>query len=118
MGGSSGYRVVNIVGLYVGVSWAADVSATGCSPLGRPAMVDGAVDPLAELLGATRARVLRAVARRPSTTTELAATLSIAPSTVSYHLSVLTSTGVLDCVRNASAVIYHLTERGHRLLRV
>jgi hypothetical protein len=31
---------------------------------------------------------------------------------------VLTSTGVLDCVRNASAVIYHLTERGHRLLRV
>jgi DNA-binding transcriptional ArsR family regulator len=77
-----------------------------------------AVDPLPELLGATRTRLLRAVARRPSTTTELAAALHISPSTVSYHLSVLTSTGVLDCVRNTSAVIYHLTERGYRLMRV
>lgn len=77
-----------------------------------------AADPLPELLGVTRARLLRAVARQPSTTTELAAALGIAPSTVSYHLSVLTSTGVLDCVRNSSAVIYHLTDRGYRLMRV
>jgi DNA-binding transcriptional ArsR family regulator len=77
-----------------------------------------AVDPLPDLLGVTRTRLLRAVARRPSTTTELAAELSIAPSTVSHHLSVLTSTGVLACFRNSSAVIYHLTERGHRLMGV
>jgi DNA-binding transcriptional ArsR family regulator len=70
---------------------------------------------LAALLGVTRATVALALAM-PSTTSELADRLSLAPSTVSRHLSALREAGLADQTRRGPNVYYRLTARGSGLL--
>ena len=70
---------------------------------------------LARLLGDTRATLALALAT-PSTTTDLALRLQLAPSTVSRHLSGLAETGLVDRTRCGALVYYRLTARGEALL--
>jgi DNA-binding transcriptional ArsR family regulator len=67
------------------------------------------------LLGHGRAAVLRALSR-PSTTTELAARLSYAPSTVSAHIDVLARAGLLERHRVQRRVFYGLNDTGTALV--
>jgi DNA-binding MarR family transcriptional regulator len=75
----------------------------------------GADERLELLLGHGRAAVLRALSR-PSTTTELAARLSYAPSTVSAHLDVLARAGLLERHRVRRRVFYGLNDTGSALV--
>jgi DNA-binding transcriptional ArsR family regulator len=88
--------------------------ARGTAELWSP---DGAGDGerLDLLLGHGRANVLRAL-ERPATTTELAARLSYAPSTVSAHLDVLARAGLVDRHRVRRSVFYGLNETGTSLV--
>jgi DNA-binding transcriptional ArsR family regulator len=67
------------------------------------------------LLGQGRAAVLRALAR-PATTTELAARLHYAPSTVSAHLDVLARAGLVERHRVRRRVFYGLNDTGSSLV--
>jgi DNA-binding transcriptional ArsR family regulator len=76
----------------------------------------GAADERLELLlGQGRTAVLRALAR-PATTTELAARLHYAPSTVSAHLDVLARAGLVERHRVRRRVFYGLNDTGASLL--
>ncbi len=88
--------------------------ARGVAELGRP---DGDVpdDDLVALLGATRARIARAL-DVPSTTTDLAERLGLAPSTISRHLSGLAGSGLVDRTRTGSLVFYNLSARGEGVI--
>lgn len=72
-------------------------------------------DRLALLLGRGRSTVLRSLAV-PSTTAGLAATLGLAPSTVSEHLSVLVEAGVAYRHRAGRQVVYGLEPAGRALM--
>jgi DNA-binding transcriptional ArsR family regulator len=72
-------------------------------------------DRLALLLGRGRAAILRSLAT-PSTTAGLAATLGLAPSTVSEHLSVLVEVGVAGRRRAGRHVVYGLEPAGLALV--
>jgi DNA-binding transcriptional ArsR family regulator len=72
-------------------------------------------DRLAILLGAGRAAVLRALAE-PATTTGLATTLGVAPSTVSEHLNILQAAGVVHRRRAGRRVLYGLQPAGTALV--
>ena len=71
---------------------------------------------LADLLGASRAAILRDLTS-PSSTTALAGRLGIAPSTVSYHLGVLLGSGLAARERKGPIVEYRRTDGGDTLLR-
>jgi DNA-binding transcriptional ArsR family regulator len=86
--------------------------ARGTAALSAP---DSEEPRLELLLGAGRATVLRALAQ-PATTTELAARLSYAPSTVSAHLDVLARAGLVDRHRVRRSVFYGLNETGRSLV--
>ncbi|KGN37910.1 ArsR/SmtB family transcription factor [Knoellia subterranea] len=64
--------------------------------------------PMSRLIGTTRARVLDALAV-PVTTTGLASQLGLAPSTVSTHLTVLHSAGLVVRRRDGQRVLYART---------
>jgi DNA-binding transcriptional ArsR family regulator len=81
---------------------------------GRP---EPAPDRLAILIGRGRAAVLDALSR-PSTTAGLAATLGLAPSTVSEHLAALTAAGVVNRRRAGRRVLYSLEPAGTALLHL
>ena len=72
-------------------------------------------DKLAILVGRGRAAVLRALTR-PSTTAGLAATLGLAPSTVSEHLTTLVAAGVVNRRRVGRRVVYGLEPAGNALV--
>ncbi|WP_406430664.1 ArsR family transcriptional regulator [Streptomyces sp. NBC_00631] len=72
-------------------------------------------DRLTTLLGRGRAKVLRALAS-PTTTTGLASSIGLAPSTVSQHLAVLSSAGLVRRHRVGPRVLYELEESGVTLL--
>jgi DNA-binding transcriptional ArsR family regulator len=72
-------------------------------------------DKLTLLLGRGRASVLRAL-RLPTTTTRLAGVIGLAPSTVSQHLAVLSSAGLVQGHRVGPRVIYELDKSGVMLL--
>jgi DNA-binding transcriptional ArsR family regulator len=72
-------------------------------------------DRLALLLGGGRAQVLRAL-EVPKTTTAVAESLGLAKSTVSQHLNVLTSAGVVWRQRLGGRVFYQLDRGGFALL--
>ncbi|MEU7999251.1 ArsR family transcriptional regulator [Micromonospora sp. NPDC049060] len=84
---------------------------------GRAASPATATDRLAVLVGRARAQVLRALTR-PSTTAGLAATLGLAPSTVSEHLSALLSAGVVHRRRVGRRVLYGLEPAGLALVQL
>ncbi|MFH9866759.1 DUF5937 family protein [Streptomyces lydicus] len=70
---------------------------------------------LARLLGTNRAAVLAAL-DAPATTTALAHRLRLAPSSVSAHLSVLRTAGLLAARRHGHEVHYERTPLGSALL--
>jgi DNA-binding transcriptional ArsR family regulator len=72
-------------------------------------------DRLTTLLGHGRATVLRALLS-PTTTTGLANSVGLAPSTVSQHLSVLASAGLVRRHRVGLRVLYELEDSGVVLL--
>ncbi len=75
-------------------------------------------DHLELLLGQARGRILRALKTLPGTTSDLAAELGYAPSTISYHLGALARAGTVNNHRVRGSVCYHLTERGVALVRL
>jgi DNA-binding transcriptional ArsR family regulator len=75
--------------------------------------VDG--DPVGELLGRTRAAVLRLTCRE-RTTTELAAELGVSAAAVSGHTRTLREAGLIVTIRAGKAVLHTLTPLGARLL--
>lgn len=73
---------------------------------------DGDEEPaLSQLMGATRANVLRQL-DVPMTTTHVAAHLAVAPATASEHLRVLTGSGLLRSFRRGREVYYQRTPLG------
>jgi DNA-binding transcriptional ArsR family regulator len=68
-------------------------------------------DPLAAVLGATRARVLRALTDG-HTTSGLARTLGISPASASTHASVLRDAGLVTSRRQGQSVRHTLTSLG------
>ncbi|MCF0095053.1 ArsR family transcriptional regulator [Micromonospora sp. MH99] len=87
---------------------------------GGPVPAPGAApttDRLAVLVGRGRAQVLRALTR-PATTAGLAATLGLAPSTVSEQLSALLAAGVVHRRRVGRRVLYGLEPAGVALVQL
>jgi DNA-binding transcriptional ArsR family regulator len=72
-------------------------------------------DPLADLLGHTRAAVLR-LACRERTTSDLARELGTSAATVSGHTKTLRSAGLIVTARAGKAVLHSVTPLGSRLL--
>ncbi|WP_318210859.1 MULTISPECIES: ArsR family transcriptional regulator [unclassified Streptomyces] len=73
-------------------------------------------DRLEILLGRSRAGVVRGLVA-PTTTSDLAVTLGLAPSTVSEHLTSLVAAGVVRRRRAGVRVLYELDASGVALLR-
>lgn len=77
-----------------------------------------AADTLAALLGGRRAMLLRAIAATDGiTTTRLAATAALAPSTVSHHTAALRHAGLITTHRTGTSVRHGTTPLGLDLLR-
>lgn len=72
--------------------------------------------PLADLLGRTRAAVLGAIVGGPSTS-QVARTLGISVASASQHTATLRSAGLITTHRTGSAVRHALTPLGEQLLR-
>jgi DNA-binding transcriptional ArsR family regulator len=70
---------------------------------------------LDELVGETRAAILRAL-EIPMTTTEMASRLGVTPGAVSQQLSVLRRAGVVDAHRSGRGVYSELTPLGQSLV--
>ncbi|MEU1689755.1 ArsR family transcriptional regulator [Micromonospora sp. NPDC005707] len=99
----------------IAVSYQARGSALLAEGRPAPAAVEPGTDRLAVLVGRGRAQVLRALAR-PATTAGLAATLGLAPSTVSEHLAALLAAGVVHRRRVGRRVLYGLEPAGLALV--
>lgn len=82
-----------------------------------PAAPPVADDRLAILVGRGRSSVLRTLAT-PATTSALATTLGLAPSTVSEHLAGLVAAGVVHRRRAGRRVLYGLEPAGLALVRL
>lgn len=80
-----------------------------------PLIDEAAADPVSELLGRTRAAVLRLTCR-DRTTTELASELGVSAATVSAHTKTLREAGLIVTSRAGKAVLHSLTPLGGRLL--
>jgi DNA-binding transcriptional ArsR family regulator len=80
-----------------------------------PLIDEAAGDPVGDLLGHTRAAVLR-LTRRERTTTELAAELGTSAAAVSGHTRTLREAGLIVTTRAGKAVLHSLTPLGARLL--
>ena len=69
-------------------------------------------------LGDSRALVLKSLLPVPTTTTELARQLDLAPAAVSAHLSRLKDAGLVEPHRNGNRVYYRLSYAGESLLGI
>ncbi|MFJ1795150.1 ArsR/SmtB family transcription factor [Kitasatospora griseola] len=85
-------------------------------PVTRPARPADTPDGLLALLGPARTRALRVIAQGPCTTTELAATLGIAPPSASPHTNALRAAALITTTRQGRRVQHTLTPLGHALL--
>ena len=74
-------------------------------------------DPLADLLGLTRACVLQACVGAPQTTTSLARVVGISNSSASEHAAVLRAAGLITSKRTANRVVHRATPIGTALMR-
>lgn len=81
----------------------------------RPSRNQGQQNPIAELLGLTRAQLLGDLAL-PRTNTELSNRHDLAPATVSHHLGVLYRSGMVVRRRDGRTVLYQRTARGDDLV--
>jgi DNA-binding HxlR family transcriptional regulator len=79
------------------------------------APVDGILD---ELIGQTRASILRVLLEVPMTTSEVAAKLGVTPGAVSQQLAMLRRAGVLDSHRSGRGVYSELTPLGQSLVQL
>lgn len=86
-----------------------------CYPIPPAPLPDGDPTSAAELLGATRSRLLTDLARA-RTTTDLAARHHLSPSSVSYHLGVLYRAGLATRTRDGARVLYRRTARADSVL--
>jgi DNA-binding transcriptional ArsR family regulator len=75
----------------------------------------GQADPLAALIGRTRATLL-AMVELPRTTTQLAEQLGLSPASVSQHLKVLKDTALVTARRRGRMVLYQRTAAATALL--
>lgn len=73
---------------------------------------------LGAALGGSRASVLKCLLPVPTTTTELAEQLSLAPGAVSAHLSRLKDAGLVESHRSGRKVYYRLSFAGEALLGI
>ncbi|MFI9274567.1 ArsR/SmtB family transcription factor [Kitasatospora sp. NPDC052896] len=90
--------------------------APGAAPAGKEALAGKDEDePVAALLGRTRAAVLRGTTRE-RTTSELAAELGVGLATASEHARVLRRAGLITTLRVGRAVRHSCTPLGYRLL--
>jgi hypothetical protein len=89
--------------------------ARGIAELWQPATTDHS-DALARLLGRTRAALLESLAE-PASTHTLARRHTLAPSTVSEHLTVLHRARLITRRRHRHTVLYQQTPLGTRLTR-
>jgi DNA-binding transcriptional ArsR family regulator len=80
-----------------------------------PLIDEATKDPLAGLLGRTRAAVLE-LSFKEHTTTELARELGISAATVSDHTKALRAAGLIITTRAGKAVLHSVTPLGDRLL--
>src|SRR5262249_36420738 len=112
--------------LYPCVGWTGHVlfgdSSDGARCMFYPAItplplvdVSGGGNPIAELLGRTRAAVLQA-ATEPHTTPGLAGELGISAASASTHTKTLRAAGLLTSERAGKAVFHSASPLGHRLL--
>ncbi|WP_341716681.1 helix-turn-helix domain-containing protein [Micromonospora sp. FIMYZ51] len=75
------------------------------------------IDPLAQLLGGTRAAVLRQLAEPGRhTTTELSRRVGVSISSASEHAAALRAAGLIDSERSGGAKVHWLTPLGVHLL--
>lgn len=81
----------------------------------RPRGRAGEHDPLARLLGRTRAELLRE-ARGGCSTVEAARVLQVTHPAVSQHMNVLRAAGLITTVRTAGRAFHLATAEGHALL--
>ncbi|MFI8458604.1 ArsR/SmtB family transcription factor [Kitasatospora sp. NPDC085464] len=88
------------------------VGSPAAEPPARPPAADG----LAAVLGPARARVLRAIAGSPCSTTELARLLGVTPPSASAHATALRGAGLIVTRREGKQVRHTLTDVGHDLL--
>ncbi|WP_222853349.1 MarR family transcriptional regulator [Fodinicola acaciae] len=73
---------------------------------------------LGNLIGTTRATVLRAIgAGGGTTTTELARSTGMSPASTSEHTKVLREAGLVTSIRNGNSVLHATTPLGRGLLR-
>ncbi|TDB73825.1 ArsR family transcriptional regulator [Micromonospora sp. KC721] len=100
----------------VAVSYQARGAALLAENAPAPTASNG-TDRLAVLVGRGRAQVLRALTR-PATTAGLAATLQLAPSTVSEQLAALLNAGVVHRRRVGRRVLYGLEPAGLALVQL
>jgi DNA-binding transcriptional ArsR family regulator len=92
--------------------WSLTYAARGVGNLWSRAEPNGSAgDPLAALLGRTRAVILGCLAI-PRSTTELAVKLGQSPPAVSQHLAVLRRSGLACSWRSGRRVLYHRTSLG------
>ncbi|MFG1626175.1 ArsR/SmtB family transcription factor [Kribbella sp. NPDC049227] len=73
-------------------------------------------EPLVQLLGRNRARIL-VEAAEPVSTTLLVATTGLSLATISDHLRVLTDAGLLERRRSGRSVLYWQSDTGRRIAR-
>ena len=85
------------------------------TPLPLVPLPDPRTDPLAALLGPTRAQVLQLLAD-PHSTTGLARTLGISPATASTHAKTLRAAGLVTTAREGRQVRHSCTPLGTLLL--
>lgn len=71
---------------------------------------------LAQLLGATRARILVTIAASRSTTTEVARRSGVAPASASEHAAILREAGLITTHRTGSCVLHTITTLGAALV--
>lgn len=78
---------------------------------------DTAANPLADVLGQTRAAVLLQL-DLPMSTTQLAGLLELTPATLNVHLKALQGAGILSARREGRAVLYSRTPLGEDMATV
>ena len=105
-------------GIYATITPADTGQLVFCYPILETAAVAAGSRPsdaLSALLGAGRARALRAVGSGASTS-ELAARLGVKPSTASEHAAAIRAAGLIITVREGQSVRHMLTDLGSGLL--
>ncbi|MFE3454008.1 ArsR/SmtB family transcription factor [Nonomuraea sp. NPDC059194] len=84
----------------------------------HPPPAPGSQESLADLLGATRAQMLRCIASGVGcTTTELARRTGASLSNASQHAQVLHRAGLITSTRHANMMLHQITELGTQLTR-